>query len=134
MSKKLTSICDSDHSDCLPSVLYGAGFFDNLRELSGESIALTEIWDINNTYNGFKSVRGVEPPCINFQRKGIPCVESATVRFTRCPFCNLGKRNCSQSHYSFPENPRRLWSSIKKGAIFGLESPVYEPPTSDATS
>ncbi|MBW0571245.1 hypothetical protein O181_110960 [Austropuccinia psidii MF-1] len=129
MSSRLTSLCDSP-----PSVLYGPGVFDNLRELSEESMAPTEIWDINKTYNGFKSVRVIEPPCTNCNRKGIPCVESATARSTRCQFCNLGKRNCSQAHYSFPENPRRLWSSIKKGGRFGLEAPVDEPPTSDATS
>ncbi|MBW0591455.1 hypothetical protein O181_131170, partial [Austropuccinia psidii MF-1] len=134
MSSKLTSICDSDHSDSLPSVLYGAGVFDSLRELSEESMAPTEIWDINKTYNGFKSFRVIEPPCINCQRKGIPCVESATASSTRCQFCNLGKRNCSQAHYHFPDDPRRLWSSIKKGGRFGLEAPVYEPPTPDATS
>ncbi|MBW0553210.1 hypothetical protein O181_092925 [Austropuccinia psidii MF-1] len=134
MSSKLTSICDSDRSDSPPSVLYGAGVFDNLRELSEESMAPTEIWDINKTYNGFKSVRVIEPPWVNCQRKGIPCVESATARSTRCKFCNLGKRNCSQAHYFFPDNPRRLWSSIKKGGRFGLEAPVDESPTSDATS
>ncbi|MBW0557977.1 hypothetical protein O181_097692 [Austropuccinia psidii MF-1] len=63
MSSKLTSICDSDHSDSPPSVISGAGVFDNLRELSEESMAPTEIWDINKTYNGFKSVRVIEPPC-----------------------------------------------------------------------
>ncbi|MBW0559774.1 hypothetical protein O181_099489 [Austropuccinia psidii MF-1] len=134
MSSKLTSICDSDHSDSPPSVLYGAGVFDNLRELSEESMAPTEIWDINKTYNGFKSVRVIELPCINCQKKGIPCGESATARSTRCQFCNLGKRNCSQSHYHFPDDPRRLWSSIEKGRRFVLEAPVDEPPTSDATS
>ncbi|MBW0593676.1 hypothetical protein O181_133391 [Austropuccinia psidii MF-1] len=123
MSSKLTSIGDSDHSDSPPSVLYGGGVFDNLRELSEESMAPTEIWDINKTYNGFKSVRVIEPPCINWQRKGIPCVESATARSTRFQFCNLGKRNCSQAHYCFPDNHRRLWSSIKKGGTFGLEAP-----------
>ncbi|MBW0577345.1 hypothetical protein O181_117060 [Austropuccinia psidii MF-1] len=40
MSLKLTSICNSNHSDPLPSLLYGAGVFDNLRELSKESMAL----------------------------------------------------------------------------------------------
>ncbi|MBW0555059.1 hypothetical protein O181_094774 [Austropuccinia psidii MF-1] len=93
-------------------------------------MAPTEIYDITRNYNGFKSVRVIEPPCTNCQRKGIPCVESATPRSTRCQFCNLGKRNCSQANYSFPENPRRLWSSIKKGGRFGLEAPVDEPPTS----
>ncbi|MBW0551696.1 hypothetical protein O181_091411 [Austropuccinia psidii MF-1] len=113
MITKPNSICDSDHSDSPPSVLHGAGVFDNLRELSEESMAPTEIWDINKTYNGFKS---------------------ATARSTRCQLCNLGKRNCSQANHNLPENPRRLWSSIKKGGIFGLEAPVDEPPTSDATS
>ncbi|MBW0473998.1 hypothetical protein O181_013713 [Austropuccinia psidii MF-1] len=133
MSSKLTSICDSNHSDTLPPVLNGASVFDNLRELSEESMAPTEIYDINKTYNGFKCVRGIEPPCINCQ-KGVPCGESATARSTRCQFGNLGKRNCSQESHSFPENPRRLWSSIKKSGRFGLEAPVYEPSTSDATS
>ncbi|MBW0578518.1 hypothetical protein O181_118233 [Austropuccinia psidii MF-1] len=108
MSSKLTSICDSDHSNSPPSVLYGAGVFDNLRELSEESMAPTEIWEINKTYNGFKYVRVIEPPCFNCQWKGIPCVESATARSTRCQFCNLAKSNCSQAHYRFPDNPRRL--------------------------
>ncbi|MBW0571253.1 hypothetical protein O181_110968 [Austropuccinia psidii MF-1] len=113
MSSKLTSICDSDHSDSLPSVLYGADVFDNLREISEEII---------------------EPPCINCWKKGVPCVEFATARSPRCQFCNLGKRNCSQANHNFPENPRRLWSSIKKGGRFGVEPPVDEPLTSDATS
>ncbi|MBW0562422.1 hypothetical protein O181_102137 [Austropuccinia psidii MF-1] len=134
MSSKLTSICDSDHSDSPPSVLYGAGVFDNLRELSEESMAPTETWDINKTYNGFNSVRFFELPCINCWKKGVPCVKSATARSTRYQFCNLGKRNFSQSSHNFPDNPRRLWSNIKKGGRFGLEAPVEEPPTSDATS
>ncbi|MBW0567666.1 hypothetical protein O181_107381 [Austropuccinia psidii MF-1] len=71
MSSKLTSICDSDHSDSPPSVLYGAGVFDNLRELSEESMAPTEIWDINKAYNGFKSVRVIEPACINWVNSAI---------------------------------------------------------------
>ncbi|MBW0563712.1 hypothetical protein O181_103427 [Austropuccinia psidii MF-1] len=133
-SSKLTSICDSDNSDSLPSVLYGAGVFDNLRALSEESMAPTEIWDINKTYNGFKSVRVIEPNCINCQKKEVPCVKSATARSTRCQFCNLGKRNCFQASHNFPENPRRLWRSIKKGGIFELEAPIDEPPTSDAPS
>ncbi|MBW0573196.1 hypothetical protein O181_112911 [Austropuccinia psidii MF-1] len=134
MSSKLTSICDSDHSDSPPSVLYGAGVFDNLRELCEESMAPTEIWDINKTYNGFKSVRVIEPPCINCRKKGVLCVESATARSTRFQFCNLGKGNFSQANHNFPDNPRKLWSSIKKGGRFGLEAPVDEPPASDATS
>ncbi|MBW0517608.1 hypothetical protein O181_057323 [Austropuccinia psidii MF-1] len=105
-----------------------------MRELSEESMAPTEIWDINKTYNGIKSVRVIEPPCINCRKKGVPCVESATSRSTKCQFCNLGKRNCSQANHNFPDNPRRLWSSIQKGGRFGLEAPVDEPPTSDATS
>ncbi|MBW0547140.1 hypothetical protein O181_086855 [Austropuccinia psidii MF-1] len=134
MSSKLTSICDSDHSDSQPSVLYGAGVFDTLRELFEESMAPTYIWDINKTYNGFKSSRVIEPPCINCWKKGVPCVEYATARSTRCQFCILGKGNCSQANHKFPDNPRGLWSSIKKGGRFGLEAPVDEPPTSDSTS
>ncbi|MBW0521030.1 hypothetical protein O181_060745 [Austropuccinia psidii MF-1] len=118
----------------MPSVLYGGGVFNNLRELSEESMAPTDIWDINQTYNGFKSVRVIEPPCINCWKKGVPCVKSANSRSTRCQFCNLGKRNCSQANHNFPEDPRKLWSSIEKGGRFGLEAPVDEPPTSDATS
>ncbi|MBW0569246.1 hypothetical protein O181_108961 [Austropuccinia psidii MF-1] len=106
----------------------------NLRELSEESMAPTEIWDINKTYNGFKSVRVIEPPCINCRKKGVPCVESTTARSTRCQLCNIGKRNCSQANHNFPDNPRRLCSSIKKGGRVGLEAPVDEPPSSDATS
>ncbi|MBW0493418.1 hypothetical protein O181_033133 [Austropuccinia psidii MF-1] len=134
MSLRLTSLCESNHYDSPPSVLDGLGVFDNLRELSEESMAPTEIYDITKNYNCFKSVRVIEPPCTNCKRKGIPCVESATSRSTRCQFCNLGKTNCSQAHYSFPDNPKRLCSSIKKGGIFRLEAPVDEPPTSDATS
>ncbi|MBW0565725.1 hypothetical protein O181_105440 [Austropuccinia psidii MF-1] len=105
-----------------------------MRELSEESMAPTEIYDINKTYDGFKYVRVIEPLCINFQEKGFPCVDSATAKSTRCQFCNLGKRNCSQANYRFLENPIRLWSSIKKGGKFGLEAPVIEPSTSNATS
>ncbi|MBW0497701.1 hypothetical protein O181_037416 [Austropuccinia psidii MF-1] len=134
MSSRLTSFCDSNHSDPPPSVFDGPGVFDNFRELSEESMAPTEIYDITRNHNGFKSVRVIEPTCTNCQRKGFPCIESATAGSTRCQFCNLGKRNCSQANYSFPENPTRLWRSIKKGGRFGLKAPVDEPPTSDATS
>ncbi|MBW0467282.1 hypothetical protein O181_006997 [Austropuccinia psidii MF-1] len=134
MSSKLTSICDSNHSDSPPSVLHGAGVFDKLREISEESMAPTKIYDINKTYDSFKSVRFIEPPCITFQKKGVPCVESATSRSTWCQFFNLGKRNCSHASHRFPDNPTRLWSRIKKCGRFGLEAPVDEPPTSDATS
>ncbi|MBW0562193.1 hypothetical protein O181_101908 [Austropuccinia psidii MF-1] len=130
MSSRLTSLCDSNYSDSPPSVLHGPGVFDNLKELSEESMAPTEIYDITRNYNGFNFVRAIEPPCTNCQRKGIPCVESATARSTRCQFCNLGKRNCSQASYIFPDNPRRLWSRIKKGGRLILEAPVDEPPTS----
>ncbi|MBW0535339.1 hypothetical protein O181_075054 [Austropuccinia psidii MF-1] len=107
---------------------------DNLRELSEESMAPTEINEINKTYDCFKYVRAIEPPCINCQKKGVPCVESATARSTRCQFCNLGRGNFSQANHKFTDNPRRLWSSIKKGGRVGLKAPVDEPPTSDATS
>ncbi|MBW0530881.1 hypothetical protein O181_070596 [Austropuccinia psidii MF-1] len=102
MSSRLTSLYDSNHSDSPPSALYGPSVFDNLRELSEASMAPTEIYDITRNYNGFKS--------------------------TRCKFCNLGKRNCSQANHSFPDKPRKFWSSIKKGGRFGLEAPVDEPP------
>ncbi|MBW0493010.1 hypothetical protein O181_032725 [Austropuccinia psidii MF-1] len=69
MSSKLNSIYDTNKSDSPPSVLYGTGVFDNLRELSEESMAPTEIYDISKTYDGFKSVRVIEPPCINFKKK-----------------------------------------------------------------
>ncbi|MBW0474128.1 hypothetical protein O181_013843 [Austropuccinia psidii MF-1] len=70
MSSKLTSICDSHHSDSPPSVLYGAGVFDNLRELPQEGMARTEIYDINKTYNGFKSSRLIELPASIVGRRG----------------------------------------------------------------
>ncbi|MBW0593363.1 hypothetical protein O181_133078, partial [Austropuccinia psidii MF-1] len=127
MNLRLTSLCDSNYSDSLPSVLDGPCVSDNLRELP-------EIYDIAGNYNGFKSVTVIVPPCTNCQRKGIPCVESATARSTRCQFFNLGKTNCSQANYSFPKNPRQLWSSIKKRGRFELEAPVNEPPTSDSNS
>ncbi|MBW0471125.1 hypothetical protein O181_010840 [Austropuccinia psidii MF-1] len=134
MSSKLTSICDSNHSDSLPSLLYGAGVFDRFRELSEESMAPKEIYDINKTYDGFKYFRVIKPPCINCWKKGVPCVEYATSRSTRGQFCNLWKGNCSQANHSFPDNPRRLWRRIKKGGRFVLEALVDEPPTSDSTS
>ncbi|MBW0514921.1 hypothetical protein O181_054636 [Austropuccinia psidii MF-1] len=93
MSSKLTFIRDSNQSDSPPSVLYGAGVLDSLKELSEESMAPTDIYDIYKTYDCFKS-----------------------------------------ANHILPENPRRLWRSIKKGGRFGLEDPVDEPPTSDATS
>ncbi|MBW0571349.1 hypothetical protein O181_111064 [Austropuccinia psidii MF-1] len=66
--------------------------------------------------------------------KGVPCVESATSRSTRFQFHNLGKQNCSQGNHGFPDNLRILWSSIKRDGIFGLDTPVDEPPTSNSTS
>ncbi|MBW0526555.1 hypothetical protein O181_066270 [Austropuccinia psidii MF-1] len=134
MSSRLTSLCDSNYPDSPPSVLYGPAVLDSLGELSEDSMAPAEIYDITQNYNGFKCGRVIEPPCTNCQRKGIPCVESVTSRSTRCQFCNLGKRNCFKAHYSFPDSPRRLCSIIKRGGRFGLEDPVDEPPTSDATS
>ncbi|MBW0520569.1 hypothetical protein O181_060284 [Austropuccinia psidii MF-1] len=134
MSSKLTSICDFNHSDLTPCVLYDPSVFDSLRGVYEDSMAPTNIYDINKNYDGFKSVRAIEPPCINCWKKGVPCVESSTARFTRCQFGNLGKRNCSQANHRFPDNPKRLLRRIKKGGRFGLEAPVYEPPTSYSTS
>ncbi|MBW0538375.1 hypothetical protein O181_078090 [Austropuccinia psidii MF-1] len=91
MSSKLNSICDSDHSDSPPSVLYGAGVFDNLRELSEENMPPTEMWDIKKTYNAFKSFRVIEPPCINCWKKGVPCAESATAGSPGATSITLGK-------------------------------------------
>ncbi|MBW0551418.1 hypothetical protein O181_091133 [Austropuccinia psidii MF-1] len=125
----MTSICDSDHSDSPPFVIYGAGVFDNLRELSEDNISPIEIWDINKAYNGFKSVRVIEPPCINCWKKGVPGVDSATARSTRLQFCNLGKGSCSWANHTFPDNPRRLWIRIKKGGRFGLEAPTSDAPS-----
>ncbi|MBW0510876.1 hypothetical protein O181_050591 [Austropuccinia psidii MF-1] len=134
MSSKVTSICDSNHSDSLPLLHYYPGVFDNLRKIPEESMAPTEIYDINKTYDGFKSVAVIAQPCINCQKKQVPHVESATARSTRCQFCNFGKMVCTQANHRFPDNSRRLLSSIKKGGRFGLEAPVDESPTSDATS
>ncbi|MBW0477249.1 hypothetical protein O181_016964 [Austropuccinia psidii MF-1] len=92
MSSKLTSTYDSNQYDSPPSVMYGPGVFDNLRELFEKSMAPTGIHDINKTYYGFKSVRVIEPPCINCQKKGVACVKYASSRSTRCQFCNLGKK------------------------------------------
>ncbi|MBW0534289.1 hypothetical protein O181_074004 [Austropuccinia psidii MF-1] len=118
----------------MPSVLYDPGVFDSLREVYEESMAPTEIYDINKNYDGLKSVRVIEPPCINCWKKSVPCVESATARSTRCQFGNLGKRNRSQANHRFPDNPKRLLRRIKKGGRFGLEAPVDEPPASYSTS
>ncbi|MBW0478256.1 hypothetical protein O181_017971 [Austropuccinia psidii MF-1] len=93
-------------------------------------MAPREIYDINKTSDGFKSVRAIEPLCINCQKKAVPCVESATARSTRCQFCNLGKRSCSQANHRFPDNIRGLCRSIKKDGRFGLEAPVDETPYS----
>ncbi|MBW0569064.1 hypothetical protein O181_108779 [Austropuccinia psidii MF-1] len=127
MGSRLTSIYDSTASDPPPSVLYGPGISDKLRELSEESMAPTEIYEINKTYDGFKSVRVIEPPCVDCQKKGVPCVESATARSTRCQFCNLGKRNFSQANHRLPDNPRRLWRSIKKGGKSGWKLLLMNP-------
>ncbi|MBW0535035.1 hypothetical protein O181_074750 [Austropuccinia psidii MF-1] len=134
MSSKLISICDSNHSDYPPSVHYGSSVFDNLRQVSEESMAPRKIYDIDKTYDGIKSVGVIEPPCINFQKMGVPYAKSATARSTRCQFRNLGKRNCYKANHRFQGNPRILLRSIKKHGIFGLEAPVDEPPTSGATS
>ncbi|MBW0580223.1 hypothetical protein O181_119938, partial [Austropuccinia psidii MF-1] len=69
-------------------------------------------------------VRGKGLLVLNLLLLGPPGVNSAI----------LVKKHCSQAKYSFPDNPKRLWSSIKKGGRFGLEAPVDEPPISDATS
>ncbi|MBW0507690.1 hypothetical protein O181_047405 [Austropuccinia psidii MF-1] len=44
------------------------------------------------------------------------------------------EKEIAQANHIFPENIRRLWSSIKKGGRFGLEAPVDVPPTYDSTS
>ncbi|MBW0519432.1 hypothetical protein O181_059147 [Austropuccinia psidii MF-1] len=106
MSSKLTSICGSNHSDSPPSVLYGAGVFDNLRELCEESMAPTDIYDINKTYNGLKSVRG--PPSANSETLGNKIALRPTI--------------ISQT---IPED----YGSASRR----LEAPIGEPPTSYAT-
>ncbi|MBW0587569.1 hypothetical protein O181_127284 [Austropuccinia psidii MF-1] len=97
-------------------------------------MAPTEIYDTDKTYDGFKFVRFIELPCINFQKNGVPCVESATSRSTRCQFCNLAKTNFSQANHRLADNPKSLWIRIRKGGRFALEAAVDELPTSDTTS
>ncbi|MBW0484403.1 hypothetical protein O181_024118 [Austropuccinia psidii MF-1] len=91
MSSKLTSICDSNHSDSPPSLLYGPGVFDNLVELSEDSMAPTEIYDINKPYDGFEAVRVTEPPCINFQKKGFLVLNLLLLGPTGANSATLGK-------------------------------------------
>ncbi|MBW0478177.1 hypothetical protein O181_017892 [Austropuccinia psidii MF-1] len=80
------------------------------------------------------SVSMAVTPCINCQKKGVCCVESATARSTRFQFFNLGKINFPMANHIFPDNQQRLWRSIMKGGRFILEAPVDELPTSHATS
>ncbi|MBW0476824.1 hypothetical protein O181_016539 [Austropuccinia psidii MF-1] len=55
----------------MPSVIYCSVVFDSLRELSEESMAPTEIYDINKTYDCYKSVRGIEPPASIVRIRGL---------------------------------------------------------------
>ncbi|MBW0582483.1 hypothetical protein O181_122198 [Austropuccinia psidii MF-1] len=107
MSSNLTSICDSNHSDSPPYILYGPGVFHNLRKLSEESMALIKIYEINKTYHGFKPVRG--PRGAN----------SAT----------LAKETPLRPTIISQKIPEDYGAASRR-----VKAPVDEPPTSDATS
>ncbi|MBW0508734.1 hypothetical protein O181_048449 [Austropuccinia psidii MF-1] len=129
MSSKLTELTESSPSAPPPSVLCGSGV---LSELASPSMASSGHFDPSQTYEGYKEVEGLDPACTECLAKGKDCFEHYNPKSSKCLYCYIVKKPCSQTGRQVANVRRYLWS--KKDGPFGKEFPVSEAPTPDATS
>ncbi|MBW0524890.1 hypothetical protein O181_064605 [Austropuccinia psidii MF-1] len=129
MSSKLTELSESSPSMPPPSVLRGSGI---LSQLPSPSMDSSENFNPSQTYNGYKAVGVLNPPCTESLARGKDCFQHYNPRSSKCHYSFIGKSLfcCTGVPTS---NVRRYLCSRKDGP-FGKEFPVSEAPTPDGTS
>ncbi|MBW0492638.1 hypothetical protein O181_032353 [Austropuccinia psidii MF-1] len=125
MSSKLNELTDSSPSVPPPSDFCGSGILSWLA--LPWSMASSGHFDPGQTYDGYKAVEVLDPPCIECLAKEKDCFQHFNPKSSKCHFRFVGKKpfHCPGSEAS---NIRRyLWR--KKDGPFGKEFPAP-----DATS
>ncbi|MBW0589831.1 hypothetical protein O181_129546 [Austropuccinia psidii MF-1] len=129
MSSKLTELTESSPSALPPSVLCASGIFSRL---SSPSMASLGHFDPSQTYDGYRAVEILDPPCTECLAKGKDCFQHYNPQYSKCHYCFIGKKPCCRTGVSSSNIRRYLWS--RKDGPFGKELPVSEAPTPDGTS
>ncbi|MBW0555198.1 hypothetical protein O181_094913, partial [Austropuccinia psidii MF-1] len=88
-------------------------------------------FDPGQTYDGYKEVEVLDPPCTECLAKGKYCFSTSTQNL-QFHFCFVAKKPCHCPGSAASNVRRYFWS--KKDGPFGKEFPVSEGPTPDATS
>ncbi|MBW0463765.1 hypothetical protein O181_003480 [Austropuccinia psidii MF-1] len=120
MSSKLTELTDSSPFVLPPSVLCGSGILSQFS--SPWSIASSENFDPGQTYDGYKAVKFLDPPCTECLPKGKDFFQHFNPKSSKCHFCFVGKKPCCCPGSAASNVRRYLWS--KKDGPFGKELPT----------
>ncbi|MBW0471281.1 hypothetical protein O181_010996 [Austropuccinia psidii MF-1] len=91
MSSKLTELTESSPYAPPPPVLHGSGI---LSKYSSPSTASSGNFDPTQTYDGYKAVEVLDPPCTEFLAKGKDCFEPYNPRSSKYHYCFIGKKPC----------------------------------------
>ena len=86
MSSKLTELTGYS------PVLCGSGVFSQLG--SPWSMASLGKFDPHQTYDGYKAVGILDPPCSEFLIKGKECFQNVKHRSSKCNYSFVGKKAC----------------------------------------
>ncbi|MBW0593089.1 hypothetical protein O181_132804 [Austropuccinia psidii MF-1] len=129
MNSKLTELTEYSASAPPPSVLCGSGVFG---QLSSPSMASSGHFDPSQTYDGFRAVEVLDPPCTECLAKGKDFFQHYNPQLSKWHFCFIGKKPCRCTWLASSNVSRHLLS--RKDGSFGQEFPIPEEPTPDATS
>ncbi|MBW0498377.1 hypothetical protein O181_038092 [Austropuccinia psidii MF-1] len=130
MGAKLTELNNSSPTAPPPYVLCGSGILSRLA--SPLSMASSGHFDPGQTYDCYKAVGVIYPPCTECLAREKDGFQHFNPKSSKCHFCFVGKQPCCCPGSEASNVRRYLWS--KKDGPFGNELPVSEGPTPDATS
>ncbi|MBW0572573.1 hypothetical protein O181_112288, partial [Austropuccinia psidii MF-1] len=106
MSSKLTELTESSPSALLPSVLCGSGILSWLA--SPWLMASSGYFDPGQTYDGYKAVEVLDPPCTECLAKGKDCFQHFNQKSSKWHFFLVVKKPCpcpGSSHTRLAINP-----------------------------
>ncbi|MBW0492321.1 hypothetical protein O181_032036 [Austropuccinia psidii MF-1] len=103
MSSKLTELTDSYPSAQPPSVLCGSGILSRL--------ASSGYFDPGQTYDGYRAVEVLDPPCTEFLAKGKDCFQNFNPKSSKSHFCFVGKKPCCCPGTSCSQPPAKRFQS-----------------------
>ncbi|MBW0478061.1 hypothetical protein O181_017776 [Austropuccinia psidii MF-1] len=95
-------------------------------------MASSENFDPFQTYDGYKEVELLDPPCSECLIKGKECFQNFNPRSSEFHHSFVGKKPCQCPGVPLLTIKRYLWS--KKDGCFGKGFPVSEAHTPDSTS